>query len=181
MKRKSPLVSELQSRVKRVGAEDGEVVVLLHSYLAAAAQQLADSSITRGLFLASSYLTNIQKSWTSGRILRKVLSGKKAELSSCCGRPRKPAGNFPNADDGKNVAFALDFLADPELPLKEVCRGVMAKHDENVGPPHLLVVGPKPASDQTDIANFCEVGGILAQDGVFDLAAVVFQRNRPDA
>jgi hypothetical protein len=76
--------------------------------------------------------------------------------------------DIEDADDGKDVAFHIDVLADGGLVGEEVLGGVVAE-DGDIGAALFLSIGPHAAFEEFEVLDFFELRGVAIEDGVGNL------------
>ena len=77
-----------------------------------------------------------------------------------------------DADDGEDVALAIDISADGRSIGEKVFGGIVAE-DRHVGGALFFGFGPQAAGDKLQIGHFLHVGGGAIEDGVLDLVRTV--------
>ena len=175
------MVSEFHKPSQRVGAEDGEVVVLLKPDSAANAQQFANL-LGHNLFvgwiiifhnnpeilLLGMELTKGCQWKVSGVILRVATAAEGLRLC------------IQYANDCKDAAFAIDVLTEGIFAGKEILSGVMAQN-HYLGGAILFGFGPHPPLQKLDVGNFLHGWSGAVQNCVLNLVRATLDGNIADA
>ncbi len=85
-----------------------------------------------------------------------------------------------DANNGEDVAVALDLFPDRRLALKQVGGGIVPQNDD-IGAASLFVLRPEAAIKHVDLPCGLHVRGVAAENRIVHLTLAVLYRDRTDS